>query len=173
MAMRRVIAMAAAALLAACATATLYQPAHKGGFGFSETRIESNRYTLSFSGNSLTERDEVEAYLLYRAAELTVQGGFDHFIVTTRAVDPNRKIYATPRTAFAPFYAYYSPRWGWRPWYDPFWTDQTISEVTRYTANAEIVMVKGPKPAANPSAFDARDVLANLQAKVRLPPPGK
>lgn len=168
--MRRMFALVAAAVLAACATTTPYQPARNGGYGYSETRIESNRYTLTFSGNSVTERDMVEASLLYRAAELTVQSGYDHFLVTTRAVDPSRQIFTTPpRYGFAPYYAYYSPRWGWRPWTDPFWTDQTISEVTRYTATAEIVMAKGPKPAGNPAAFDARDVMANLQAKVTAP----
>ncbi|MBU6371130.1 MAG: hypothetical protein KJS97_00260 [Alphaproteobacteria bacterium] len=171
--MRRILALVAAAALAACATATPYQPALKGGYGYAESRIESNRYSLSFSGNTLTERDAVETNLLYRAAELTVQNGYDYFVVVNRAVDPKRQLYTTPspaRYGFAPYWNYYSPRWGWRPLYDPFWTTDTISEVTRYTANAEVVLYKGRKPAEDPNAFDARDVISNLQSKIVQPP---
>lgn len=171
--MRRILALVAAAALAACATATPYQPARDGGFGYAESRIESNRYSISFNGNSLTEREAVETNLLYRAAELTVQNGYDYFVVVNRAVDPKRQLYAVPtaRYAFSPYYSYYSPRWGWRPWTDPFWTTDTISEVTRYTATAEIVLFKGPKPSTDPNAFDARDVMANLQPKIVQPLP--
>src|SRR3546814_2874529 len=65
-------------MLAGCASPTPYQPATGYGFnrtGFSEQRTESNRYMVSFSGNSLTSRETVERYLLFRAAELTVQQG--------------------------------------------------------------------------------------------------
>jgi hypothetical protein len=41
--------------------------------GYSDQQIESNRFRVSFAGNSLTARETVERYLLYRAAELTVQ----------------------------------------------------------------------------------------------------
>src|SRR3546814_6915077 len=61
--------------------------------GFSEQRIESNRYMVSFSGNSLTSRETVERYLLFRAAELTVQQGFDHFILVDRNTDRKTRTY--------------------------------------------------------------------------------
>lgn len=73
------VALAATAGLTACATPTPYQPAVRGqavSGGFSDTRIEANRFQVNFAGNSLTSRETVERYLLYRAAELTVaQGG--------------------------------------------------------------------------------------------------
>ena len=71
-------------LLAACAgKPTPYQQA-QGGYGYSEQRIEENRYRVSFAGNSATSRQTVEDYLLYRAAELTVQNGHDWFEVAAR-----------------------------------------------------------------------------------------
>ena len=45
------------------------------GYGFSEQRIEDDRYRITFRGNSSTSRETVENSLLYRAAELTVQTG--------------------------------------------------------------------------------------------------
>ena len=62
--------VAAALLSSACMTTTPYQPL-KGGEGYSEQRIESNRYTVRFFGNAQTPRQTVENYLLYRAAELS------------------------------------------------------------------------------------------------------
>ncbi|WP_083899034.1 CC0125/CC1285 family lipoprotein [Robiginitomaculum antarcticum] len=118
----------AAALLAACATATPYQPAAKvGAYGFDQQQIESNRFSVSFSGNSLTERETVETYLLYRAAELAVANGFDYFTVAEAETDANRRVVATPSPysgfndpyyrGFSPRYDFYHPRYGWRSRY--------------------------------------------------------
>ena len=78
----RGLLMAAAAsgalLVSACATETPYRPATGSGFnrtGFSERQVETNRFLVTFAGNSVTDRDTVERYLLYRAAELTLQHG--------------------------------------------------------------------------------------------------
>jgi outer membrane biogenesis lipoprotein LolB len=58
-------------LLAACSQATPYQPASSGSAihgGDSQQLIAPNHYRVRFHGNSLTSRETVEAYLLYRAA---------------------------------------------------------------------------------------------------------
>src|SRR6201999_4564887 len=64
-----VSALAVAALtLAACETATPYQPigAHnrEASGGYADQQIEANRWRITFSGNDLTARDTVERYLL-------------------------------------------------------------------------------------------------------------
>ena len=52
------VALAGALALGACATATPYQPAGYNGErgGYAEQRLEANRYSVSFSGNSVTSR---------------------------------------------------------------------------------------------------------------------
>ena len=72
--LRPALIVAAVLSLVACATATPYQPIGAGGAsgGFSEQRIEANRYRVTFAGNSLTSRERVENYLLFRAAELPI-----------------------------------------------------------------------------------------------------
>jgi len=65
--------VALAAGLTACATPTPYQPNIRGqaaSGGYSEVRIEPDRFRVNFAGNSLTSRETVEGYLLFRAAEL-------------------------------------------------------------------------------------------------------
>ena len=81
---RAVVVVAVAALLAACVSPTPYQPAQPRGFGYSEERLDQNKFRVTFRGNSLTKRETVVDYLLYRAAELTLQNGFSHFLVVGR-----------------------------------------------------------------------------------------
>lgn len=177
--MNRLFVVLCAVALAACATATPYQPAVGGqsaGYGYAEKKIENNRYAITFNGNALTERETVESYLLFRAAELTLEQGYDYFIVAQRATDGASRLLpfgGTSRYGFYPSYSWYAPRHGWHPFYDPLWGDDTsYREVTRYEATAEIVLYKGQKPAADPQAFDARQVRDNLGGQVTRPTPG-
>jgi hypothetical protein len=176
--------------LAACATPTPYQPATGQGFyrnGYSDQQIEANRYQVSFSGNSLTSRETVERYLLYRAAQLTLERGFDHFILADRDTNLRSRTYSTPGFGGAgfgggfgwggwgPAWRYRSRAFGWRSW-DPFWGDPffdgDIRTIDKYEAMAEIVLGRGPKPGGNVRAFDARDVLQSLGPSVTAPAPG-
>ena len=166
---------AAALLLAACATATPYGPAAEGGgYGFSEQQIEQNRFRITFRGNSVTSRETVENALLFRAAELTVQQGFDHFIVVENETEARRSYRGTAYPAFygrygyghpfhRPFHGfpYYAYGFGWGYPYDSY-----TREITRYSAVAFVTMHEGPKPGDNPQAFDAREVMDNLRPHV-------
>lgn len=166
--------IASSAMLAACASGpTPYQPgaADSGDRGYAESKIENDRYRISFKGNSMTDRETVENYLLYRAAELTLQNGYDVFTVVNRDTDKDSTIrrtggYYGPRFS----YMYFSPRWGWVGAWDPFWTSSPsrYDEVTRYEAYAEIVMTKGPK-GSDVNAFDARQVSQNLASTIQRP----
>lgn len=110
---------ATAALLAACATTTPYQEASQpGGYdGYSQTVLENDRARVTFGGNSLTKRETVENYLLYRAAELTLEKGYDHFTLIER--DTEEKTRLTGTSSFSNFYdpyfgySFYRPRYGW------------------------------------------------------------
>jgi hypothetical protein len=174
--MRKLLLALAVGALAACATPTPYQPGAPGApgaYGFHEERIENNRVRLTFRGNSLTDRDTVETYLLYRAAELTLQDGKDYFVVTNRDTEEHTRLQSDGpgfgRSAFD--FWYFSPRHGWGRAYDPFWDEPTnYREVTRYEAIAEVAMFTGPKPANDANAFDAREVQANLQGRIVRPP---
>jgi len=183
-----VAALASAMLVVAgCATETAYRPATGSGFeraGYSDRMIEPNRFMVSFAGNSYTSRDTVERYLLYRSAELTVQQGYDYFILSDRNTDKRTRTYATPSIAGGPYgYGYWGPSWryrgrgfGWRSW-DPFWGDPffdrsiDVQTIDKYEASAEIVLGHGPKPANNVRAFDAREVMRNLGPTIVTPKP--
>ncbi|MBI1359706.1 MAG: hypothetical protein GC155_05410 [Alphaproteobacteria bacterium] len=166
------ITVAAALGVAGCGTygPTPYQPGGKGAQGYSETKIETNRYRISFKGNSLTDKDTVENYMLYRAAELTLQNGYDVFTVAQRDTDKKSRTreYGGFDSGFIR-YSYFYPGYGWFYDYDPFWTAPRYEQVTQYQAYAEIVMGKGPK-GSDPNSFDARDVEKNLGPLITRPP---
>lgn len=84
----RVLALfTTALLLSACASQPLYSPASRsGGPGYSETQLTEDRYRVSFVGQSRTPRDKVQNYALLRAAELTLDQGYDWFTVTDRTL---------------------------------------------------------------------------------------
>ena len=183
-----VASLALTALLGACTTATPYQPnitGQKVQGGYSEQQVETDRFRVTFSGNSLTSRETVEGYLLYRAAELTVQQGYDWFEIVDRNTDADRRTYIDRDPFYSPWYGpsygYWRPAWryyggpyGWRTWDpywgDPFWSSSVdVRTVTKFEASAEIVMNRGAKPADDPRAFDARAVIANLGPRVTRP----
>jgi len=183
-----VLAVVLAAGLSACQTPTPYQPltrGHAGQGGYTETRIEPDRWRVSFAGNAVTSRETVEAYLLYRAAELTLQNGYDWFAMVDRQTDRNARTYVDPDPFYHPWYGtgftYWRPSWryrgrgfAWRTW-DPFWgepffTDTVdIHTIENFEASAEIVAHKGVKPADDPRAFDAHAVVATLKPKILYP----
>ena len=178
-------ALASLASLAACVTPTPYQPAVRGHGGYSETRIEPDRWRVTFTGNTVTSRDTVEGYLLYRAAELTLQNGYDWFAMVDRQTDANQRTYVNADPFYHPWYgpgfAYWRPVWRyrgrgyawrtWDPWFGgPFWADEAdVETVQAFDASAEIVAHKGAKPADDPRAFDAHAVVENLKPKIRYP----
>lgn len=165
--------------LAACATSTAYAPAGFNGQrgGYAEQRLESDRYRVSFAGNSVTSRDQVEMGLLLRSAELTVENGYDWFSTVNRATDRDTRY----QTIGDPFFNRYSPFWGpswryygprgWSRWNDPFWgrDDFDVRQIDRYEATTEIVMGRGAKPSGDANAFDAREVIANIGGSVTRP----
>ena len=188
---RALIAVAAAltvtsAGLAGCETATPFQPiaAQHGEDrgGYSEQQIEANRFRVEFAGNTLTSRQTVEKYLLFRAAQLTVSSGFDWFQSVDRHTDKQTSYYGDGFDGWAggPAWGLYRPGFGWGYGYGgigPYGgfgyggfggPGFDIDQVTRYQASVEIVMGRGPKP-PNPRAYDARQVIDHLQATIRYP----
>lgn len=170
------LTVAAAALaLTACATQAPYKPAASAtASGYSDQAIERDRFKVSFRGNSSTPKEEVETYLLFRSAELTLEQGFDYFLVVDRDTEGKSRLrpdhYSPYYTRFGFHYNYYHPHYGWYGMYDPFWNDPpSYTEITKYEASAEIVLRKGEKPADEPRAFDARDVAANLGPSIQRP----
>jgi hypothetical protein len=154
------LAVALVLLLAACAAAPTPYQAAQSGFGYSEQQIEENRYRVSFAGNSATSRQTVEDYLLYRAAELTVQTGHDWFEVVDRNVVQEYSGYGgSPAVGVGVGggsnvgVGFSFPMFGG-------------GGSGRYTADMGIIVHDGEKPQDDPDAYDAFAVISRLQPKI-------
>ncbi len=159
-------------LLGACAVPTPYQAAN-GGFGYSDQQIESNRYRVSFDGNASTPREEVQNYLLYRAAELTVQNGFDYFTIVDRDVERSTRYYNHGYVDDFGFgYHRRHGRFGHKRFIGPRYVTSNSYPIDEYSSTADIVLGEGEKPADAPKAYDALDVLQRLQPIVQPPAEG-
>jgi hypothetical protein len=164
-----IVIAAIVAGLAACVTPTPYQPAPPDGFGYSETRLDKNKFRVTFRGNSLTKRETVEDYLLYRAAELTLQNGYSHFLVIGRDTEAKTSYrYWIDSYGGRGWFYHGFPGWYRDPWHRP-WGGYDVQPVTTYTATAEIILVKGPVQDGEARAFDAQQVLAQVGPRVVRP----
>lgn len=84
--MKRLMILATAVALGACAAVgpTAYGPADQKGFGYEETRIEEDRYRITYRGSGGMLPEQVEDYAMLRAGELALQNGYEWFRVIAR-----------------------------------------------------------------------------------------
>jgi hypothetical protein len=158
--------------LAACETATPYQPLQASNQvygGFSDQKLDDTHVRVTFQGNSVTSREQVNNYLLYRAAELTVAQGFDWFeMVDQHTHDRTTTFTVGGGVYWSPYWRIHR-HWGWGGWDDGFGDDVDVQTIDQYKAEAEVGMGHGPKPADDPRAFEARAVMSNLSAQIVRP----
>ena len=154
--------LGATIVLSACVTTTSYENG-SNGYGYSDQKIEDNRYRVTFTGNSVTPKETVENYLLYRAAEITLDNGYDYFVMVdqgTEAQTEYRQEFVQPGGFGGAYY------WYPRSYYPT--TYGTTFVTNEYEAKAEIVLFKGAKPSENLRAYDAKSVKQNLAPTIKL-----
>lgn len=156
----RPLLVLAALALSACATATPYQP-QRDGLGYAEQKLESNRYRVRFSGSSKTPRTTVENYLMYRAAELTLQAGHSWFLVAGRDLETSPQ----PRSSGGGV----SIGFGSGGSGIGIGLGTVIGGDRASLAQMDILVFSGRKPADNPAAFDAREVQSSLAPVIQRP----
>jgi len=151
--------LAAGLGLSACASLAPYG-AQQGprGQGYSEQRIESNRYRVTYNG--VGAPGPVADYALLRAAQLTTQEGYDWFEVTQRWTDGRPDSAGGVRPSVGVSYG--SGRSSGR--YGSYSSSGVgvglglnFSGPSPTSTSLEVVMGRGAKP-DRPEAYDARGV---------------
>jgi hypothetical protein len=129
--------------------------------GYTDRQLAQNRWRVTFTGNSATPRDQVEDYLLLRAAQVTLAAGATHFLFDSRDTAANTRVSAIPEYDPGP---YWGRGWRFHPGfgYDPFGPDVDIVTTTSFQAYAEIVTLSDEQAAHEPRAVDARTVLEHM-----------
>jgi hypothetical protein len=159
--MKANLILACAFSLAICACATVgpvaYGPADKDGFGYEETRIEQDRYRIIYRGSGGMPPELVEDYALRRAAELTVQEGYDWFRVAGRDMAGEQRGGVSLGAGVGG--SSYGRRTGVGVGVGG--NLGTVGAKDYFTARLEILMGSGDVP-DDPGVFDARSVLDTI-----------
>ncbi|HYG25847.1 MAG TPA: hypothetical protein VD906_02975 [Caulobacteraceae bacterium] len=180
---RPLIAAGAALALAACvSTPTVYAPAAPAGattarssVGFSEYKVESDRYRVTFQGGPGASERLVNDYAFLRAAEITIRDGYDWFQVVDRFGEASGSAYGGggPRISVGASTGSGYGRYGGYGGYGRGGSfgigvgtsfplgGRGYGDGRAHSRTIEIVMGKGAKP-ADPAAYDARQVAASL-----------
>jgi hypothetical protein len=174
-----VAVLAAGLALASCVTTGLYQSADvaAGRAGYAETRLGERSWRVEFVGDDFTSRETVETYLLYRAAELAAENGYDWFAPSAPAVSEETEIIVEAPRLDSYRSRYWRPHWRRRSRF--FWSDlDPVGPIPRepretrvwssihYSASADIVLGQGRPPEG---AFDAAQIMTELSASIRRP----
>jgi hypothetical protein len=164
----------AALALAACETPTVFAPAATpGASGYTETRIEQDRWRVTFRGGSDADQRRVEDLTLLRAAQLTLQQGYDWFRITERynEAEPPRGPTLSVDAGTEDYGRHGGSSFGVGVGGIPLGGGPILAETV------EIVMGKGQRP-NDPGAYDAHDVARSIAppshsaAGGGAPPPG-
>ncbi len=156
--------------ITACATPSAYRPASGSGYGYSESRISNERYRVVYEARG-DNRGEAMDYAMLRAAELTMQKGFDWFEVVDRQTevvreksDPDFGFGASTQTTTTRSCGLLGCSTTTRPTYGSSAAISTGVDRERIVSMIEIRMGRGIRPSTR-STYDAREVAGNLRAQ--------
>ena len=143
------------AVLAGCVTPTLYQPMESYGFiiergmeGYEDIQVDKNTYRVNFQGNSATNKERVERYAIYRCAELTMEKGYDYFVVISES--------SATEVSSSSSSGYVSKR-------------SYVDVSSSFSVQKTIKLYKGVKPDDALHAYTASEVLANFADFIERP----
>jgi hypothetical protein len=160
--MKTILTLLFVVLMSACAT-----PYGKYGLlgGFRDSRIDENTFSISVDTNGFTSQQTTSMQALYRAAELTVQSGFDFFVIAGGGSNPSSMMMAMPGATTSNTTLRASGSYGYA-------TTTTTAAPTMYMPmifpNATLVIkaYRGDRPADLPGAYDARSVMKYLGPQI-------
>lgn len=150
--------------LGACATTpTVYAPAASAsGVGFSEQRIETGRYRVTFRGGPGAPAAQVADYALLRAADLAIADGYDWFRVVDRYTAQNGAD-SGPRISVGAG----GGGGGYRSGVGVgLGTSFNLGGGPAVVQTIEVLMGKGRPAPGGPSVYDAREIRNAIGARI-------
>ena len=108
-----------------------------------------------------TAEETVENDTLYRCAEVTLQYGYDYFVIAESGTNPSYSAYTTPGT----FNQYTQYGYGSSSAFGTYQPEQTIV-TRRYHSSVLIKMFNGTKPAELVNAYDAHELIKYMKPQI-------
>lgn len=170
----RIATIAAALMLGACASSgPKYVAADDAGdYGHYSTKLDDNRFRITFNGNERTGLDTTKDYALLRAAELTLQEGYTWFEVVDRETRTTEVERDFPRSGIAHERGHMVERncglLGCSERVRPRTTTSihidTAGEKSSYSYSMEVLMGNGEMPQKGGNYYNASSVAKSLWA---------
>jgi hypothetical protein len=160
--MRFIYILSLALVLSSCATA--YQKEGATG-GYTETQLDTNVFQVTFSGNGYTARQRATDFALLRSAELTLENGYNYFVIIDANQYSKNSSYTTPTTTYGSATAYGNTAYGSATTYG----GQTY-HISKPRASNTIVCFK-EKPEG--FSYNANFIENSLKEKYQLNKPNK
>lgn len=158
-------ALFASLLLLGCVGPTPYQRLIDGR-GYNEEQLDDHRFRVTFVGNLRTPSEAADNYVLFRAAELTLETHNDYFILLDQG---SQKLASIKSTTFErPVQSYEGADGAQNPVYETVATG-SIRPVVSHQAEAVIEVHAGAKPQDELNAFDARELKSRLEPLIMYP----
>ncbi len=149
--MKTLFVLSLVVLLAGCATP--YQSQGLRG-GLRVSQVDSDVFTISFTGNAYTQNQRAYDFVLLRAAELAIDHGMTHFSMMSNQMETRSTV------ASMPVYGYAGGG-------DYGFQQRTYTQ-HRPTA---MLMVRIHNDETSEMALDANMVAANIRAQYGIEPP--
>jgi hypothetical protein len=131
--------------------------------GYEDTQIDSNTFRISYLGQSGVLQTTADLYGMFRCAELTVEKGYDYFVVLEESSnkDINTNASNSLSTHTDP------PGRSGAPAITTVRSTTTVSTSSQYSTVRQIKVYRGSKPEENPHAYNAREVMSYLEPKIK------
>lgn len=156
-------------LVACVAQSTPYQPRLEGA-GYAEQQLDSRTWRVEFAGNTVTPRETVENYLLYRAAEVMLFGGYDTFVILDKEIE--RKVAYRGYGVYRPHIGFgFSRRRHFGIGYHGAYAPDGYYARTSYTGYVTIRNVEGGQVPSDAVVYNAQELVQQLGPTIRLPLP--
>jgi hypothetical protein len=128
------------ASLLGCVGPTLYGPGSQSTRGgYEDSKLQDDQFNVAFNANGFTSPVRAKNYFLFRCAEITVQNGYDFFVIVSGDAIVNYAVLGSGAGA------------------------QTVSK-PQYSGT--IKLGKGIRPSENLNAYDARQIMKNIGPEI-------
>ncbi len=147
-------------------------------FGYSDRRVDDNTFLVSFDANAYTPQPTLQAYVLLRCAQVTIEAGYDYFIIVERSdtgkaipvVIPGSSTSYTTGSGSGYSSTYGNMTYGSASGSAVTTTQSSPGYAFGVRLPGSTVMIKafhGKKPDDNPMAYDALAVIRYVEPQVK------
>lgn len=146
--------------ISGCAGSTSFHPRLEGT-GYSDYKVAEDHYQVSYTANSLTNRNKVAQYLIYRAAQIALESNREYFVVLGHDdQDIGLPDYARSSQTYRHHNFEHHHLWfGDEGVSTEEFATPTLKPLARYTASIDIILYSEGDPPVEGKVYKAREVI--------------